>query len=278
MSITLPSGKFYGVVSERRELPEFTVTESVYPEHAHLPAHAHERPYFCVVLDGRYEETSAQRRHDCEPSDVIVHPAGEVHANFFHTSGGRCLNLEIGPGLATRLGRRFDVLNRPQEFRTGPMNWLARRLHQEFRRSDGAAPLAMEGLALEMVAEALRHDAGPDGERPRWLGQVCELLHARFSEPWTLAELAQWAEVHPVHLARSFRRHFHVTLGEYVRRLRVEFACRQLAEGDTSLAEIAVAAGFADQSHFTRIFKRVTGNTPARYRGPRSRRQSNTRR
>jgi AraC family transcriptional regulator len=72
--------------------------------------------------------------------------------------------------------------------------------------------------------------------------------------------------VHPVTLARGFRRAYGCTLGEYVRRQRIENACRQLLDSAASLAEIALANGFADQSHFSNTFHRYTVMTPARYR------------
>jgi AraC family transcriptional regulator len=72
--------------------------------------------------------------------------------------------------------------------------------------------------------------------------------------------------VHPVYLASEFRKHFGCTIGEYVRKLRVEFACRRISESDSPLSDIAIAAGFSHQSHFSRTFKAVTGMTPAGYR------------
>ena len=72
--------------------------------------------------------------------------------------------------------------------------------------------------------------------------------------------------VHPAHLARCFKREYGQTVGEYARALRLEWAAEQLALDDASLAEIALGAGFADQSHFTRAFRQHAGVTPGRYR------------
>jgi AraC family transcriptional regulator len=63
-----------------------------------------------------------------------------------------------------------------------------------------------------------------------------------------------------------FRRQNGCTVGEYVRRLRVDFALRQLSETENPLSEIAAAAGFADHSHLTRTFKAYLGLTPSEYR------------
>ena len=82
----------------------------------------------------------------------------------------------------------------------------------------------------------------------------------------TLSELAAEVGLHPVHVASTFRRHVGCTVGHYLRQRRVTWACQQLAGTDAPLAEIALEAGFADQSHFCRTFKRHVGLTPAAYR------------
>jgi AraC family transcriptional regulator len=69
-----------------------------------------------------------------------------------------------------------------------------------------------------------------------------------------------------VHFAVCFRRFYGCSAGEYLRRIRFEQACRMLKQPHASLAEIAHATGFADQSHFTRFLKRITGLTPGEYR------------
>ncbi len=82
----------------------------------------------------------------------------------------------------------------------------------------------------------------------------------------SLGGLAREVGVHPVTLARAFRRTYGCSIGEYVRRLRIVGAARRLEASDQSLAEIAMAAGFADQSHFSNVFKRQTGLSPSAFR------------
>ncbi|TML40685.1 MAG: helix-turn-helix transcriptional regulator [Actinobacteria bacterium] len=104
------------------------------------------------------------------------------------------------------------------------------------------------------------------GRRAARLRSAEELLRARLSDRLGLGELAETVGVHPAYLARAFRAHYGLSVGEYGRRLRLAWAAAELAGGETPLAEIATEAGFADQSHFTRVFKRHVGATPARYR------------
>jgi AraC family transcriptional regulator len=123
-----------------------------------------------------------------------------------------------------------------------------------------------DSLALGVLAEALR-GAMRASERPTpvWLQHAKLLVERQFTEPLSLQVLAAQVGVHPVHLARMFRRVYRTTCAGYVRQLRIEFARRQLA-GEASLSTIATAAGFCDQSHFTRLFKQYMGLTPAEYR------------
>jgi AraC family transcriptional regulator len=159
------------------------------------------------------------------------------------------------------------VLEQSAAFRGGFVVHLAHRLHGEFRLRDEVSRLAIESIALGMLAEASRRTAKPS-ERPvpAWLRQARALVEAHFAEPLPLADVARRVGVHPVHLARTFRRVHQITFAGYVRHTRVEFARRELAASESPLGDIAVAAGFCDQSHFSRLFKRYTGLTPAEYR------------
>jgi len=124
----------------------------------------------------------------------------------------------------------------------------------------------VESLALGVLAEASRRDeAAARPPVPLWLLVAMALIEERFREPLSLAAVARSVGVHPVHLARTFRRVHQTTVAAHVRQLRVEFA-RGLLGSPAGLSEIACAAGFCDQSHFSRCFKRHTGLTPAAYR------------
>jgi AraC family transcriptional regulator len=136
------------------------------------------------------------------------------------------------------------------------------------RASDAAAPLAAEGLTLEILAATAREASVERGlgRSPRWLNAAEELLRARIREPLGLSELADAVGVNATHLARMFRARYGISVGEYGRRLRLDWAAAEIARDERPIAEIAAAAGFADQSHFTRLFRRRLGTTPARFR------------
>ena len=111
-----------------------------------------------------------------------------------------------------------------------------------------------------------RQPSHPSEKAAGWIQKAKNLIGERFQSPLTVSEVAELVQVHPVSLARAFRRTYHCTVGEYVRRLRIEFACQKLASSEEPLVEIALSSGFSEQSHFCRIFKRLTGLTPSQYR------------
>jgi AraC family transcriptional regulator len=94
---------------------------------------------------------------------------------------------------------------------------------------------------------------------------VRDAIHDRCTANVTIRELAAIAGVHPIHLARVFRRSFACSPGEYLRRCRIE-KLRELLLRDLPLAEVALEAGFNDQSAMTTAFRRATGMTPHAFR------------
>lgn len=248
-------------------LAGFLLTEVAYPSRSDISQHSHQQACFCFVLEGSYVERYRHKVIECQPSHLIYRPAGEVHSDHFGHAGGRCFIIEVETPWLTGLRERSIRLDEPTSFRSGSLAWLATKLRQESRQVDHFTPLTVEGLMLEMSAEMARSSAKTSGpKRPRWLDRTKEILHENFNGGLTLSGIAEAVGVHPVYMAEMFRQHHHCTVGEYVRRLRVEFASRKLSQTDAPLSEIALAAGFAHQSHFSRTFKRLTGLTPAQYR------------
>lgn len=267
MSLNLPYGCYAATILRKEEVDSFILTETVYAPNLKLPKHSHERACFSLVLQGSFDEHYGAQSRTCEPSTVVFIPPGEVHSDYFLKGGSRCFHFEIARDWLGAIGSKSATLQHSVEFKNGNVSRLVMKLYREFRLMDAFASLAIEGLTLEVLAEVSRRQiAGRERNPPAWLKRVVELLHAQFSEPPTLLTLAKTVGVHPAHLAREFRRYYRCTVGDYVRQLRMESACRALSTSSTPLSEIALANGFADQSHFSRTFKRFTGMTPAAYR------------
>jgi AraC family transcriptional regulator len=266
MSLQLPPGRLYGETLKSRKIANFELSERCYPPHFKTPRHSHKQALFCFVVDGCYTETYGVKTRECRPSSFLFHPADELHAEYFHDSGGRSFIIELESHWLKRVVEQLRIVNGPSDFSGGALELLARRVYREFFQTDDASAVVIEGLMLEIMGESARSAAETGSRPPRWLLQAREIVRERFSEHLTLSDLAASVGVHPVHLAQTFHRHYCCTVGEFLRKLRIEYACRQLVASEASIVEIALAAGFCDQSHFTRTFKRCTGLAPAQYR------------
>lgn len=261
----LRPGEFFGDVAGKRRLGNAIVSEVVHRDARRLPEHSHELPFFTLLLEGSYSESYGRKSFDYTPFTMLWHRSGIAHKDEIGNRGGRFLSVEITPE-----GRMTmeSYAPEPSDFyeRSSPLVWLGCKLYHEFRNWQKCSDLVAEGITLEMLALAARRSSRNRKRPPRWLLTVTDKLDSEFRENTSSAELAAAAGVHPVHLAATFRQFHGSTIGEYVRSRRVEFACSALAEKDRHLAEIALDAGFSDQSHFTRIFRKITGITPGAFR------------
>jgi AraC-like DNA-binding protein len=256
-----------GSTLRRRDIAGFSLTEAVYAQGVSLDRHCHANAYLTLVLSGTYREKYADREFVWGEGALHLLPVGERHENEF-SSPVRCLRVKIEELAIERLGDESRrVFSEPRDL-AGPLTgWLANRMLREFRAQDDVAPLAMEGVLLEILAESARScDEGSGLSAPAWLRRVREALDESYLQAPGLADLAAVGGVHPVHLSREFRKRYHVTIGEYIRKRRIEHASGLLSNSGMPMAEIASKCGFSDQSHFCALFKKYSGMTPAKFR------------
>jgi AraC family transcriptional regulator len=244
----------------------FTLREGRHPAGTSLPWHRHAGPTICFVYAGGFTERFVGATLECVPGTLKITPGEEPHSNRFGREDTRGLLVEAEPGTLGRLGNHGDLLRDRASYHDEHLAVLAWRLAAELRRADSAAPLAVAGLVLELLAGTARgRELRLRGAVPRWLADARDYLHDQ-DRIGSLGELAAAVGVHPVTLARGFRKAYGCSVGAYLRWLRVSRAARRLVETDAALAEIALAAGFADQSHFSNAFRRETGLSPSMFR------------
>ncbi len=256
-----------GQVLRRRSIGPFTLSETFHSNELVLPKHAHRHVYVTFVIERAFQETYSGGAITCRSGGVRFLPAGEVHENQIQ-AGLRCLHISIDPAALDQLHQHPVVPRRPAEINGLATTWLAHRLYAEFSRQDAASAIAAEGLILETLAEIARSGGRQDSfTAPPWLKHATEIVESRFLERLSLAKIASEVGVHYVHLSRQFHKYNRCTVGELIRRRRIQHACQLLAHSRTPLAEIALMCGFSDQSHLSFLFKRYMGLSPSRFRG-----------
>jgi len=263
-----PRADFAGSTLAMRQVPGFRLIENQYPSGLELSRHFHEKACLTYVIEGSYSESHGAGSSVLrQPGGLHFLPAGQKHSNIFKENT-RCLIVEIEREALQRVEKHSKGLDRPGEIRGMASTWLAQRLDQEFHQGDPLSLMSLEGILLEILADGARNAGatGPVKVVPRWLRIAREYLESNFLRPLSLSEVAAVASVHRVHLSREFRRHFSTTVGEFLRKKRVEHACHLVSRTNESLADVAMTCGFSDQSHFSATFRRQVGLTPGRFR------------
>ncbi|WP_431683106.1 AraC family transcriptional regulator [Kitasatospora sp. KL5] len=241
------------------------VLHAHFTEHAY-PMHVHDAWTVLIVDDGAVRYDLDRHERGTPNGTVSLLPPHVPHNGSPATAHGfrkRVLYLDttqldtdfIGPAvdgpdltdpvLRRRVGRLHTALARPGD-----------ELEAESR-------LALIGERLrEHLRPRLTVPASPPG---RGIAHdLRDLLDARLLEATTLDRAARLLHAHPAHLVRAFSAAFGIAPHQYVMSRRVDLA-RRLLLGGRPPGEVATAAGFYDQSHLTRHFKRVLGTTPGRY-------------
>jgi AraC family transcriptional regulator len=226
------------------------VAEMVYAPGLCAERHSHETDNLIYIVEGTHWSSYSRGGEACHPRTVRFLPAGESHENYFPVES-RCLTVDLG---------RAPVDVRPGRISASSAPALGARLYREFRQGDDLSPLGLEATVLELLLTD-RHE-NHRAAIPRWLLRVREMLR---EERPTLTELSRAVGRHPVQISRQFHHYFGCTISDYVRRVRIGRAQWLLAKGDRSVAEIALACGFCDQSHFTTAFGRLVGMSPRQW-------------
>jgi AraC family transcriptional regulator len=252
----------FGTLLRRVELPASVLTSTAYPSRLRLTPHAHTAAFLLFVRDGGFQDEHDRGTERCDNFTCIYRPAYDEHANEFDEGGAVLTAIDLSPAWLARLydagfnGARFRL-------RSPFVQQFADRLDAELAAPDSMSDMIIESLATEVIVFASRLG---DRSGNAWPDRARRLIEQNFASPLSLATIASEVGVHPVHLARRFRATHGCTVGDYIRRARIAYARGALVQTDRPIAEIALSAGFSDQSQLTKTFKRVTGRTPAAYR------------
>lgn len=261
--ITLSPGRYYGTLHDEWHVDGLILSE--YDYHApQTDRHHHENPYFMYVLDGQVHDHSRHGHHRLAAGSLIVHNWEESHYNVRHSPRARGFHVEFPREFFAARGIPFQLWEGSTAVHRPAAHHALARLYYEFRCRDAYSLLSAEALLLELCASLDDPPGVTDGE-PDWVEKLRQILRHAPDEQ-TLPGLAETLGVHPVHLSRAVPKYLGVSLGTFIRQDKVRRAVGLLHDPALSLTDVTYRCGFADQSHFTRIFRQWIGMTPGRYR------------
>lgn len=258
----LRHAEFFGRFEGRCDVAGFSLARM--SASAPVEPHEHEDGHFIVVLAGVYRSSACGVDRLLGPGDMLWNPPGTRHQDCFASPQGRFLTLSVAAPQAVELG----LAEGPARRLLGATQELGAGLWQSAEALDLGGLLDTEAQCLLLCALTAGQQPADVAPRPApsrappWLRRCMERLIEESEQSLRLGDLAAEAGVHPVSLARAFRRHYGLSPGQLQRRAQLNRAAALLRSGCTP-GDTAAACGFADQSHFTRAFRSEYRSTPA---------------
>jgi AraC family transcriptional regulator len=246
-------------LSMLRSLSGASIRRVVDRSHARIPEHAHDWPVLSIFVLGRYSNTTELGETLITGPSAILYGAGAAHSNIVGPAGFEQIEIEFDPAwLGGSLIPEGSVCR-----------WVGGRLAAEART---LARLCMQELEEEHLREVLRRLMRETSRDPLQIPRWVEETSARLCEDTNLrvADLAGEMRLHPSWFGTAYKRATGEGPMETAARFRLERAAWLLRETDQSPASIAAEAGFCDQSHMSRTFRRVLGRLPSEIRADRS--------
>ncbi|MEO5998727.1 MAG: AraC family transcriptional regulator [Chitinophagaceae bacterium] len=261
----LLTGQFYGQTNETIYLEGITLTDTEYT-HDKVDWHYHENAYFTFILQGKVIEGNKKAVHNCSAGTLLFHNWQEAHYNIKPAGFTRGFHIEFEQPWLDAFDLDLNILQGNIHILNPHIKILLRKIFKETKIKDGTTVLSIQSLLLQTLTSLQQSEQTEVKNKPQWVHTIGEILRDQYAENLSLKSLSGIADIYPVHLSRDFSKYFQSSLGEYIRKLRIEKALSLLADKKKSLTDITFECGFSDQSHFIRCFREIIGITPSAYR------------
>jgi len=231
-----------------------------YLPNSSFPPHHDINPRISIVLNGKLKEKAGQQEVFAEASSVVIKPGDVCHTNEFGPRGARILSIVLRPELV-------NACDDPDFLRQ--WRWLhARQMAAPVTRYLKRLKISDDPMSetLDFIGALSDNREDKKATPPTWLKKVIERIHDEPARNHSVRELAEGAGVHPVYLARVFRKYWNCGVKEYIHRIRLQHIINALSDTGQPLVDVSYQTGYADQSHMSRFFKEATGVSPGVYR------------
>lgn len=263
----LENGTYLGKNNRTFYMDGLIVSNTTYHEKVYEGWHFHKNNHLSFILEGGNREYRKNSDRAVTPGNIMLYHGGEWHRNSNTHHPSQNINLEIEDRFLTRYEATFSAgpHNELYTFQTRA-SLAAVKIYHDCLTADQHSQLSIHQQLL-----ALLQIAGNNRQQEKQLfsgyaDKVVELLHDRWNENISLQDLSAVTQLHPVTVSRHFAAHFNCSLGEYMRKIRIQKALYLVRQTDQSLTAIAYQCGFFDQSHFIRAFREQTGFLPKDFR------------
>ncbi len=261
----LQTGEFYGQTNQTIHLDGITLTDTEYT-HDRVDWHYHENAYFTFILQGNVVEGNKKEVYNCSTGSLLFHNWQEAHYNIKPEGYTRGFHIELKKIWFDNLDFNINKLQGSIKISDIDIKLFLYKIFIETKIEDETTTLSIQSLILQTLSEMFRNTHLKFDKNPVWVNKIKEIISYEFSDKLTLGYLSKELDIHPVHLSRDFSKYFNCNLGDYLRKLKIEKSYALLSNKQFNLTEIAFECGFADQSHFIRSFKSLSGLSPKAFR------------
>lgn len=223
-------------------------------------AHFHDEPHLTFILNGGLVDKRKSRETERFSGELMFFRAGEAHQTISKTFPTKYFTLQFQTDFFKSIDAEARFESSVEKNPDSKFKML--KIYKEMSLNDEFSGVSVEMLLLDFANEVR---VGKE-KTPNWINKILELLNDRWNVEISLDEMAKAAGVHPKTVSKYFPKFFQCTFGEYRRRLKIEKSLALIKSSKLSLTEIAHECGFYDQSHFTAVFKDLTGFRPKEFR------------
>jgi AraC-like DNA-binding protein len=258
----LKKGEFYGTHYQKSAFKNLIITDTEYT-HRKVDWHFHENPYFTYLLQGKLFESNKKESYYLESGDLLFHNWQDAHYNIKPPEFTRGFHIELNQEWFLN----FDIQLKDFEGSTNLKNPIIKNLVNqvfiETKINDQYSNLSIESSLIE-IFNTIKESKIKKSKTPIWAKRLQELLFEENID-YSLNNLSSILGLHPVHLSREFSKYFGMSLGNYLRLIKINKAFNLIVSNKLSMTEICYKCGFYDQSHFIANFKRIYHTTPSKF-------------
>jgi AraC family transcriptional regulator len=239
-----------------------SVVETEYQNKDYEGWHSHNNAHITLFLKGGTTEKRKNFSETVGSGSLLFYHSDELHLNQNTLFPSRNINIEIEENFLKNLQLTEHILEEAIQ-NSVLTKFLILKIFKETITSDAFSSDSITML-FSQLSNTHKHLDRYE-KSPYWVKSLKELLNDCWNENPNLHDLAQVLQLNPITISKHFPKYFGCTLGEYMRRIKINRSLSLIQSNQSNLTEISLECGFADQSHFIRTFKNLTGFLPKQF-------------
>ena len=254
-------GQYTGIIEDRVAINGGLVTRTYYTPNSNPHWHYHENLHIVFVFQNGLSQTKHLSTYTDKKGNITCFHAGEVHRYLSDEPLSKSANIELSSWFLKKYDFSeeaiFDNIKKQKAAKSIMLNIQSELISKDVNLRENILALLLEFISKPNSISL---------STPKWIILLEELLHDNWNRDYSLDQLSEILNIHPVTISKHFKKYFGCTLGRYRRKIRIEKSIDLIKYSGWSLSEIAHYCGFSDQSHFIRNFKAQTNLLPNFYK------------